>query len=252
MILSKNIIKQLKSLDQKKFRNEKGIFLAEGTKIVCDNIDTMKCEFIIATQNWFDSHQEIPDKIEKCIATIDEIKKISFLKTPQEVLGVFTIPQYNLDNESIKTKLSIVLDTVQDPGNMGTIIRIADWYGIENIICSLESADIFSPKVVQSSMGAVSRVKVHYTNLETFLSDMKGMDIFGTFLEGENIYKKELPQNGLIIMGNEGKGISDKVASYVTEKLFIPNYPQDRLTTESLNVAVATAIICSEFRRGSY
>ena len=101
-------------------------------------------------------------------------------------------------------------------------------------------------------MGAVSRVKVHDTNLETFLSDMKGMDIFGTFLEGENIYKKELPQNGLIIMGNEGKGISDKVASYVTKKLFIPNYPQDRLTTESLNVAVATAIICSEFRRGSY
>lgn len=252
MILSKNVIKQIKSLEQKKYRKETGLFVAEGTKIVCDNIDTMQCEFIIATQEWFDSHPEIPADIEKCVATKSEIPKVSFLKTPQDVVGVFRMPVYDLNTTDLKDKLSLALDTVQDPGNLGTIIRIADWYGIENIVCSAASADCFSPKVVQASMGAISRIKVHYTDLPTFLNEFAGKNIFGTFLEGENIYKRSLPETGVIIMGNEGKGISAEVADFVTDKLYIPNYPQNRETSESLNVAVAAAIICSEFRRGLY
>ena len=248
MNLSKSIIKQINSLEMKKYRKESGLFVAEGTKIVCDNINSMRCEFLIATEQW---RLENPDMASfvKYTASKDEMSKISFLKTPQEVIGVFEIPHYTLNIEELKDKLTLVLDTVQDPGNLGTIIRIADWFGIENIVCSPASADCYAPKVVQATMGAVSRVKVHYRDLCEFLKEMEGCNIFGTFLDGENIYKKTLPQTGLIIMGNEGKGISDEVARFVNGRLFIPNFPQDRETSESLNVAVATSIICSEFRR---
>jgi TrmH family RNA methyltransferase len=153
--------------------------------------------------------------------------------------------------ETCHQKLILALDGVQDPGNLGTICRLADWFGIEDIICSTETADIFNPKAIQATMGAIARVRIHYTNLTEFLTEVASQDtrIYGTFLDGKNIYERELTPHGIIVMGNEGKGISPDIEALVTDKLFIPNYPSDRPTTESLNVAVATAITCAEFRR---
>ena len=168
---------------------------------------------------------------------------------PQSVVALFKKPTYQLDYKSLGSQLSLMLDTVQDPGNLGTIIRIADWFGIENVICSKETVDVYNPKVVQATMGALSRVRVHYLDLEKMLQDLKGVPVFGTFLEGDDIYEETLPPSGIIVMGNEGNGISSNVKKYVDRKLYIPNFPQSRDTSESLNVAVATAIVCSEFRR---
>jgi TrmH family RNA methyltransferase len=145
--------------------------------------------------------------------------------------------------------LSIALDDVQDPGNLGTIIRIADWFGIKDVICSLHCADAYGPKTVQATMGALARVRVHYVDLASFLSDCKELPIYGTCMDGENIYNKQLSPHGIIVMGNEGNGISDSVRSLVSEKLLLPNYPFGETTSESLNVGVATALVCGEFRR---
>lgn len=248
MNLSKNKIKMIRSLEMKKFRKETGLFVAEGNKLVTDNLPVMKCETLIATPEWFAVHPtaKAPEMIE---VTRDEMSKVSFLKTPQEVMGVFRQPQYTLEPEQIKSKLSLVLDTVQDPGNLGTIIRLADWFGIEDIICSPETVDCFSPKTVQATMGAIARIRVHYTPLPAFLEQMRDVPVYGTFLEGENIYNETLTENGLIVMGNEGKGISDELRRFISHEVHIPSFPADRETSESLNVAIATAIICSEFRR---
>jgi TrmH family RNA methyltransferase len=143
----------------------------------------------------------------------------------------------------------LALDRVQNPGNLGTIIRLADWFGISDIICSEDTADCFNPKVVQATMGAILRVHVHYINLAAWLKNQHDTKIYGTFLEGENIYSAQLDKSGVIVMGNEGQGISAEVAATVSHKLLIPPYPADRSGSESLNVAVATAVICSEFRR---
>ncbi len=161
------------------------------------------------------------------------------------------VPRYRLDVHSLKGHLVLAMDDVQNPGNMGTIIRLADWFGITDIICSKASADCFNPKVVQATMGAILRVRVHYTELCPLLerAAKEGMPVYGTFLEGENIYRSELANEGIIVMGNEGRGISKEVAHIVNRKLFIPPYPADCRTSESLNVAMATGIICNEFRR---
>lgn len=250
MILSKNKIKQIRSLEQKKQRRETGLFVAEGNKLVNDNLSFMKCETLVATPEWYAANPmaKAPEMIE---ASRDELQKVSFLKTPQEVLGVFRQPTYQFDIPVLKEQLVLVLDTIQDPGNLGTIIRLADWFGIEHIICSPETVDCFSPKTVQATMGAIARIKVHYTPLIPFLKAFEGSPVYGTFLEGTNIYEEKLSTNGLIIMGNEGKGISDDLRPFINRELHIPSYPTDRETSESLNVAIATAIICSEFRRRS-
>jgi TrmH family RNA methyltransferase len=146
-------------------------------------------------------------------------------------------------------KLSLVLDGIQDPGNMGTIVRVADWFGIEDIICSPDTADIYNPKTVQATMGAIARVKVHYTNLKDFLQKHNHLPIYGTFLEGKNIYCESLSENGFIVMGNEGNGIRPETEKAINRKLFIPSFPFEREASESLNVGVATGIICGEFRR---
>jgi TrmH family RNA methyltransferase len=148
----------------------------------------------------------------------------------------------------LKNELVLMLDGVQDPGNLGTIARIADWFGIRNILCSAETADIYNPKAVQATMGALARVKFHYTDLLQLLSQYDG-PVYGTFLDGENIYGQELSENGIIVMGNEGKGISQGVGEMINRRLYIPNYPIGTQTTESLNVAIATSIVCAEFRR---
>lgn len=248
MTLSKNKIKFIHSLELKKNRKESNLFVAEGNKLVNDNLSFMKCECLVAMPEWYDQNPHARAE-EMITASKEELKKVSFLKTPQEVLGVFRQPEYLLNLSDLKEKLTIVLDSVQDPGNLGTIIRLADWFGIENIVCSNETVDCYNPKTVQATMGAIARIKIHYTPLVPFFQEMKDINIYGTFLEGENIYNEELTQQGLIVMGNEGNGISHELRPYINKELHIPSYPAGRPTSESLNVAIATAIICSEFRR---
>ncbi len=251
-MLSKNKIKLIKSLDLKKNRSITGLFIAEGKKLVFDLLKSdieaseLFCTRQIASEitNYkYDLKVEIVDK--------NELARISFLKTTPEIVAVFKIPKSEIDWNEIKGDLTLVLDAIQDPGNLGTIVRLADWFGIRNVICSEECADLYNPKVVQSTMGAFARVKVHYVSLPEFMSQAKqsNIPIYGTFLEGENLYKCDLTPNGLVVMGNEGNGISENIASFISRKLNIPSYPTGVATSESLNVAIATSVICSEFRR---
>lgn len=248
MALSKNKIKYIRSLNEKKYRLEHGTFVAEGKKLVFDLLQTCRCQLLAALpealpETTYSSAEEIVE------ATPDELKKASQLKTAPQIIGVFYQPKYDFEKIQLENNIHLVLDGIQDPGNLGTIVRIADWFGIEHIFCSLDTADIYNPKTVQATMGAIARVKVHYTDLSNFLKKNNELPVFGTFLEGENIYKSELTKSAFIVMGNEGKGISPDIQQLVTNKLFIPNYPPDAQTSESLNVSVAAAIVCSEFRR---
>jgi TrmH family RNA methyltransferase len=247
-MLSKSKIKFIRSLEMKKFRNESTCFLAEGNKLVADILPFFECEFLITKSSWLATQGDIAAK-ELILAEDNDIEKASLLKTPQDVLAVFRQPQYRLDEVLLQTELSLALDGIQDPGNLGTIIRLADWFGIKNIICSTNTADVYNPKTVQASMGAIARVRVFYTPLAAFLDEMKAMPVYGAFLDGKNIYKEELSPTGLIVMGNEGNGISRAVAKHISHRLYIPNYPPGTESTESLNVAVATAVTCAEFRR---
>ena len=248
MIISKNKIKFIHSLELKKNRKESNLFVAEGNKLVSEALSSMHCDTLVATSEWFEQHPlaHAPEMLE---ADKEMMNKVSFLKTPQEVLGLFEMPSHTLSAGSLKSRLSLVLDTIQDPGNLGTIIRLADWFGIEDIICSPETADCYAPKTVQATMGAIARIRVHYTPLIPFLEQMKGVPVYGTYLEGDNIYQQNLSPNGLIVMGHEGRGIAPELDPFMTKKLHIPSYPHNRETSESLNVAIATSIICSEFRR---
>ena len=249
-MLSKALLKLIKSLELKKFRKEYGLFVAEGGKTVCDLINlNLEAKHIIATKEWLENHKEIKNN-NICEVSEEELKRASFLRTPQGVLAVFKQPQYDIDITTPEQELCLALDNVQDPGNLGTIIRIADWFGIENIYCSTGSADAYNPKTIQATMGAIGRVKIHYINLADMLSTIKEKaNIYGTFLDGENIYGQHLENKGIIVMGNEGNGISEECGKLINKRLFVPNYPTGRSTSESLNVSVATAIICSEFRR---
>ena len=251
-MLSKAKIKLIQSLELKKKRREEGLFVAEGPKVVGDLLPYFTCRLIVAEASWIAAHPEVK-ATEIIEATNEELRKASFLKTPQEVLALFELPSYPTPHDIATKELCLALDDVQDPGNLGTIIRVADWFGIRHIFCSAGTADAFSPKTVQATMGAVARVKVHYTDLTEYLTQVRqktpSVPLYGTFLEGENIYKETLSTNGIIIMGNEGNGISSTIQKMVTHKLFIPNYPEGCATSESLNVAIATAITCAEFRR---
>ena len=249
-MLSKSLQKQISALENKKQRKESGLFVAEGGKTVLDLMAAgLKADKLIATSEWLEQHGRVSGA-EVIEVSNDEMRRISFQQTPQGIMGIFRQPQHKLDTSAPERELCLALDNVQDPGNLGTIIRIADWFGIENIFCSIGTADIYNPKTVQATMGAIGRVKVHYTDLPTLLATIKDKaPLYGTFLDGEDIYQKELKNKGLIIMGNEGNGIGQEVASLINRKLYIPNYPPQRETTESLNVAMATGIICAEFRR---
>ena len=210
-MISKNKIKFIRSLEQKKFRKENGVFLAEGNKLVSDLSDFFKCKILVATQQWLDSNRNIIAD-EKIYVEKDELSRVSLLKTPQDVLAVFEIPSYTLSMDCPRNELCLALDDVQDPGNLGTIIRIADWFGIKYIYCSHGTADAFSPKTVQATMGALARVKLHYCNIKELISSLNDVPVFGTFLDGDSIYNNTLSSNGLIVMGNEGNGISKEVA----------------------------------------
>lgn len=246
-MLSKTKIKYIHSLELKKFRNEYNTFVAEGNKLVADIMPYFECELLIARPSWMATQGDLPVN-ELIVAEEEDIRKASFLKTPQDVLAIFKRPLYLLEEVDSTKDLVLALDGIQDPGNLGTIIRLADWFGIEHVVCSTDTADIYSPKAIQATMGAISRVKVHYTDLVSFLQAQQA-PLYGTFLDGENIYSKTLLSNGVIVMGNEGKGIREEIENLIGEKLYIPNYPANRETSESLNVAIATAVICAEFRR---
>ncbi len=246
-MLSKIQQKNVSALALKKFRDERRCFVAEGEKLINDLLPYMVCRQLFVT-----------DKCTTCFAgqntqcvSDDEMKRISQLTTPSTALAVFEKPTESLHIDDLTEQLVLVLDAVQNPGNLGTIIRLADWFGIHHIVCSHTTADAFSPKTVQATMGALTRVHVHYTDLIGFLTQcrQRNMPIYGTTLDGANLYEQPLTTQGILIMGNEGNGISTDVAEFITQRLFIPNYPQGVLTSESLNVAVATAIVCAEFRR---
>ncbi len=249
-MLSKNKIKYIHSLELKKIRKEEGVFVAEGHKLVGDLIGYFHCRLLVALPSWLEKNPSI--KADEIIeVTIDELSRASLLKTPQDVLAVFEQPHYDISADIVTHSLCLALDDVQDPGNLGTIIRLADWFGIEHIFCSQGTVDVYNPKVVQATMGALARVKLHYCNLSSLITSMSNIPIYGTFLDGNNIYGETLSNNGLIVMGNEGNGVSKEVAQLINKRLYIPSYPPTRETSESLNVAIATAVVCAEFRRRS-
>ena len=247
-MISKNKIKYIRSLELKKNRNKEGKFVAEGFKVVDDLLALQPADLIVATQEWLHG-KHLAAQTEVIEVTEEELKKVSFLQHPQQVLAVFR--QATSGDYSINTsELSLALDGVQDPGNLGTIIRIADWFGITHIYCSQDTADVYNPKVVQATMGSIARVKVEYGNLLALVESLPAdVPVYGTLLDGDNIYQQQLENRGLIVMGNEGKGISPALAKKVNHRLLIPNFPEGRATADSLNVAIATAITCSEFRR---
>lgn len=288
-MLTKAEIQTIRSLGDKKGRNAAGLFVAEGTKLVTELVagmgmaaplrvrrvlctvtgaehfdkavravrgghdgvgpgDVLGESFgIVRTQNegaggWYGGPEVISHK---------EMERISFLKTPSDMLALVEIPRHGLSVRGLSGELSLALDGVQDPGNMGTILRLADWFGMRDVICSETTADCFNPKVVQATMGAIARVRVHYVPLARWLGEVRaaGIPVYGTFLDGEPIYDAALSSGGVIVMGSEGQGVSPQVAELVSRRLFIPPFPVGEPTSESLNVATATAIVCSEFRR---
>lgn len=254
-MISKNKIKYIRGLEKKKVRDAEGVFIAEGVKLVNDILERFPSyvQTLVATSEWFESNEARIKgghlNCELIQVEPDELKKVSLLCHPQSVLAVFRkLP--SISDFDISEKLTLVLDSVQDPGNMGTIVRIADWFGIENIICSPTCADVYNPKVVQATMGSISRVNVSYMPLCTFFDQLPPvLPIYGTLLDGDNINEVPLTKNGIIVMGNEGNGISPEIRKRITHALRIPSFPPYRDTVESLNVAIATAIVCADFRK---
>lgn len=246
--ISKNQIKYIQSLSNKKKRDEHHVFVVEGIKMVSELLPLLKCQHLVVISEEIInlSHKEIENS---SLATIEDFKKISSLKTPQNILAVFYKPNYDILSIDYTKELVLALDEVQDPGNLGTIIRLADWYGIKHILCSKNCADAYNPKVVQATMGAIARVEIHYTDLKDIIIKNKDIPIYATLLDGINMYQQDLTPNGIIIMGNEGNGISEEIKQLVNKKLFIPRVNPTEKGTESLNVAIATAIVCAEFRR---
>ena len=246
-MVSKSKIKEIRALAYKKFRDERCLFVAEGNKLVAEMLPAYDCEWLIAHPRWLAAQGDIAAK-ELINAADDDIRKISFLKTPQDVMAVFRKPQYAIEEANPASQLILALDGLQDPGNLGTIVRAACWFGIEHIVCSTDTADAFSPKTVQAAMGSLARIKVHYTDLETYIKKNKSVPVYGAFLDGDSVFNKTLSRHGIIVMGNEGNGIRPEIEALISERLYIPPYPPERKMTESLNVAMAAAIVCAAFR----
>ena len=243
--MTKAEIQLVRSLADKRSRTEHGLFVAEGHKFIGELCSSpLHVHKIFALEGLFEDNQ-----VE--IVSPRDMERLSLLKTPSDSLALVEIPHYPFQPDTAQQKLVLALDDVQNPGNLGTIIRLADWFGIPEIVCSPGTADCYNPKVVQATMGAILRVKAHYTDLAPYLAQAREQKIpvYGTFLEGENIYSTTLTHGGIILMGNEGQGITAATAKHVSHKLFIPPYPAERTGSESLNVAIATAVVCAEFRR---
>jgi TrmH family RNA methyltransferase len=241
-MVSKNQIKLITSLQQKKYRFANQLFLAEGIKVIQELLES-NFELVHLYSTAPDFEEVLNDK--KTIIHESDLKKISALASPNTCLALFKIP---IEKKIIETGLILALDSIRDPGNLGTILRLCDWFGISQLICSKETVDIYNPKVVQATMGSIARVNVNYIDLEPFISQTQ-LPVFGTFMDGTTIYKTDLPQEGIIIMGNEANGISPEIEKLIKNRISIPRFGMLQ-KTESLNVATATAIILSEFRRG--
>lgn len=234
-----------------KFRAEYQQFVAEGDKLVSELLlSRFNILEIFAVNTWSDAHKINPS-IAVTEVTASELERISGLTTPNMVLALVEIPQNQVIEASAFEKLIFVLDEIKDPGNLGTIIRIADWFGISTIICSENTVDVYNPKVVQATMGSIARVNLQYTDLAVFFKSLPSeIPVYGTLLNGENIYSQTLSKNGLIVIGNESKGISDELLPYISQKLYIPSYAENPGNkAESLNASVAAAIVCAEFKR---
>lgn len=243
--MTKAEIQLVRALADKRDRTEQGLFVAEGEKLVGElRTSHFRVRKIFALEGLFEGAEV------ECV-TARDMERLSLLKTPSNSLAIVEIPRYRLDAAALRGRLTLALDDIQNPGNLGTIIRLADWFGIGDIVCSEATADCFNPKVVQATMGAILRVRIHYTDLAALLAQAPALrlPVYGTFLEGENLYGAELSPAGIVVMGNEGRGVGADVARTVTRKLFIPPWPADRRGSESLNVAMATGIVCAEFRR---
>ncbi len=243
-MVSKSQKKLIQSLHQKKYRKQHGLFVAEGKKTIKELLDAgMILSMLYTTEMVF----EVEDQQKIVLVTPQELKQISFLTTPQLALAVFEIPQ---TSQPAMDGLVLALDDVRDPGNLGTIIRLCDWFGIATLICSKATVDCYNPKVVQATMGSITRVQIHYVDLEPFLKDNEAQfPIYGTFMNGSTIYQESLSQKGILVMGNEANGISPAIEALVHKRLTIPRFGVNQ-ETESLNVATATAIVLNEFRRG--
>ncbi|MDO6745369.1 RNA methyltransferase [Tenacibaculum soleae] len=241
MSLSKNNLKLITSLQQKKYRQKHKLFVAEGIKVVNELLkSSVEASHIFMTEDVV----EIPENVAHTVVTENELKKISTLKNPNKVLGLFQIP----DEKEISENCFIVaLDEINDPGNLGTIIRLCDWFGVTELICSKSTVDCYNQKVVQSTMGSLTRVNISYVDLSTFLSN-SDFPVFTADMDGDNVYKTSLPEKAVLVMGNEANGISAEISAIVNRKLTIPRFGEIQ-QTESLNVATATAILLSEFRR---
>ncbi len=249
-MVSKNQIKLITSLQQKKYRNEHQMFIAEGVKVIQELLQSnFVLEHLFQTEAIFDSVATS----QKTVVKEADMKRISALSSPSSCLAIFKIPA----TAKIETKgLIVALDDIRDPGNLGTIIRLCDWFGVTQLVCSAETVDVYNPKVVQATMGSVSRVAVHYVDLGQFLSQTK-LPVYGTFMDGKNVYESELPKEAVLILGNEANGISASLEKTINNRIAIPRFPSavgdasfgDKQQTESLNVATAAAIFLSEFRR---
>lgn len=243
--MTKAELQLVRSLADKRGRTETGLFVAEGAKLVGElRASHLHVRKIFALEGLFEGPEV------ECVTPRD-MERLSLLKTASNSLALVEIPRYRFNAAEAGRRLTLALDQVQNPGNLGTIIRLADWFGIRDILCSEGTADCFNPKVVQATMGAILRVRVHYTDLRATLAAAArdGIAVYGTFLEGENLYESRLSPAGIVVMGNEGRGVTPSVAQCISRKLFIPPWPADRRGSESLNVAMATGIVCAEFRR---
>lgn len=249
-MLTKATIRLVTSLRQRKFRRQEGLFVAEGPRLIGELLSVFRCRLLLATEEWAKDNGDAIVAHSSVIITHDELSRISSLQTPQQAAALFEIPSFSAPDVSSLKGLHIALDGVQDPGNLGTIIRVADWFGVRHLWCSPQTADVWNPKVVQATMGGIARVQVHYVDLPSLLSSLPAsFPIYDTKLDGQSLWSESLSDDGVIVMGNEGNGVTREVSALCRRHLFIPNYPSDQPTTESLNVAMATGIVLAEFRR---
>jgi TrmH family RNA methyltransferase len=239
-----------------KYRKIHRKFIAEGPKIAGELLSNssglLVTDKVLSVKKWIEEYKNsIPDNVELIEITEKELKKISSLKSPNQVIVIVNIPDRETIPRNIYSDLTLVLDEIKDPGNMGTIIRTADWFGISDIICSNECVDVYNPKVVQATMGSLVRVSIFYKNLEDYLRKIPAeTKVYGTVMDGKNIYETKLENRGLILIGNESKGVSTKLKPFITDNISIPSFPVlEERSTESLNASIATAIVCAEFRR---
>jgi TrmH family RNA methyltransferase len=253
-MLSKNKARLIISLQKKKTRDEQKLFVIEGDKLVKEFIDAgIHIEILIAKPEFIGNLSKSALSSVSTVESVsyEELKQISNLKTPHNALAVVSMPEPETDPVKIIDELCVGLDFIQDPGNLGTIIRAAAWFGIKNIVCSEDCVDVYNPKVIQATMGAIMHVKVHYFNLKEFLkiASERNIPIYGTLLEGESIYNQKLGNKGVILLGNESKGISDDLIQFITNKLMIPKFSKEVQGIDSLNAGMAASVVFSEFAR---